>query len=93
LKVSLDGDAKKQYKRQNEPALSRISKAIEGLKEDPPKGDIKPLKGRTSKWQLRIGDYRILFTVFDNLVLVTHIERRGQAYSKKPGGNNDDDCF
>jgi len=82
LKVRLDGDAKKQYKRLNEPALSRITEAIEGLKEEPPKGVIKPLKGQAG-FRLRVGGYRILFRDMDNIRFVYRIAPRGGVYRRK----------
>jgi len=83
MDVKLSGEAKNRYKKLNEPDLSRVAKAIDGLGKEPPKGDILHLGGRKKQWRLRIGDYRILFTIRNNIILITHIESRGQAYSKK----------
>jgi len=33
--------------------------------------------------RLRVGNYRAIFEFADNAILVTHIEPRGQAYTKK----------
>ena len=86
MEIRLEGEARKQFRRLNEPALSRVAEAINGLKKEPLEGDIIPLKGR-KQWRLRVGDYRILFAVCGGLILVTHIESRGQAYKKKTRGN------
>ncbi|MGW1766887.1 type II toxin-antitoxin system RelE family toxin [Streptomyces sp. NPDC002073] len=32
--------------------------------------DIKPLRGRDSRWRLRVGDYRIVYTFEDGLLVV-----------------------
>jgi mRNA-degrading endonuclease RelE of RelBE toxin-antitoxin system len=38
----LTNTALKQYERLNEPMLSRITDAIDGLEKEPPEGDIIP---------------------------------------------------
>ena len=82
MKVKLDGDAVKQYRRLNEPMLGRITSAIDGLKKDPPDGDIKMLKGN-SGFRLRVGGYRILFRDMDNIRFVYRIAPRGGAYRRE----------
>ena len=81
--VRLSPKAEKQYKRLNEPVLGRIVKAIEDLGLDPPKGDILPLIGTKEYFRLYVGGLRLLFKIENNEILVTDIEPRGQAYTKK----------
>ena len=46
-----------------------------------PKGDIKQLKGSSSTYRLRIGDWRILFSYKDDATIVIEkIAPRGEAY-------------
>lgn len=59
----------------------RIVTAIEQL---PNGSDIKPLKGHEGLFRLRVGSYRIIYTV-DNGELVVYVidaGNRGQVYSK-----------
>ena len=59
----------------------RIVKAIEKLPEGE---DIKKLKGHDNIYRLRVGDYRILYTV-DNgefVVIVINAGNRGQIYNQ-----------
>lgn len=59
----------------------RLVTAIEGL---PNNGDIKRLQGYSGYYRLRVGSYRIIFTV-DNgelIVYVVDIGNRGQIYNK-----------
>ena len=59
----------------------RIVTAIEQLPNGP---DIKPLKGHEGLFRLRVGSYRIIYTV-DNGELVVYVidaGNRGQVYSK-----------
>lgn len=59
----------------------RLAKAIERL----PNGeDIKKLKGHSDLLRLRVGDYRIIYTV-DNgklIVYVIDIDNRGDVYKR-----------
>ena len=68
--------------------LSRIEKerVLKAIYKLPDGSDIKRLKGKKSKgfYRLRIGDYRIIYTV-DNGKLLIHIidaGNRGQIYNR-----------
>jgi len=87
MEVELHREAEKYLDRLPEPANGRISAAIDGLEEDPPRGDIRPYAGSPGMFRLKVGDYRILFRFRENGILVTHIESRGQTYTKKNRGN------
>jgi len=55
----------------------RIKQAIEAI----PDGDIKPLKGYTGLYRLRVGNWRIVFSYPDgDTVLIERIAPRGGAY-------------
>ncbi|MFH1855906.1 MAG: type II toxin-antitoxin system RelE/ParE family toxin [Candidatus Omnitrophota bacterium] len=52
---------------------SRFISAIEGLKEDPQQG--KRLKGRLAgDYSLRVGDYRVIYTLHKNKLIVYIID-------------------
>ena len=63
--------------------LGRITDAIDGLEKEPPEGDIIPLTGKPGNFRLTVGGFRILYRVENNMILVTNIIPRGQAYTKK----------
>ena len=57
----------------NEPHYSQIRQAIYGLVENPrPYGYIK-LKGKHG-YRIRVGDYRIIYDIKDNILLVEVLE-------------------
>jgi mRNA interferase RelE/StbE len=62
----------------NEPDKSRIIKALRKL-EAGSAGDIKSLVGKDG-YRLRIGDYRILFEIIEDDIVVYAIAPRGQVY-------------
>lgn len=55
----------------------RLSRAIESLCENPRSSGVKKLKGNVG-WRIRIGDYRVLYTIWDkeSLVMVEGVMRR-----------------
>ena len=53
----------------------RIINAINLL----PAGDVKALQGRND-YRLRVGDYRIIFDINGNILLIEAIGNRGQIY-------------
>jgi mRNA interferase RelE/StbE len=80
MNVILHPKAGKFLKSLNEPNKTRIVVGLEKLSKDPPQGDIKPLSGGSGEYRLRIGDYRLLFKIHDNKILVLEIGLRGQIY-------------
>jgi mRNA interferase RelE/StbE len=82
MEITLTHTAVKQYKRLNEPMLSRINMAIDGLEKEPPEGDIKELTDNPGVFRLRVGGYRILYTIEDNYIDIFKIARRGQSYKE-----------
>jgi len=82
MTVVLERNAAKKLERTNEPLKSRIIKGLSGLSEEPPHGNIKKLQGRDD-YRLRVGSYRVLFRIEHDIVIVTNIASRGQAYKKE----------
>lgn len=63
MEIILNKQAIKFLKRQEKTIQLRVYEALKGLKEKPPIGDIKKLKGIEDMYRLRIGTYRVIFTV------------------------------
>ena len=86
MKVFIHRIPGKYLERLNEPDKSHIKNALQGLEQEPPAGDITPVIGQPGIFRLRIGSYRAIFRYGTNHILVTHIDPRGQVYSKKNKG-------
>ena len=54
---------------------NEIMTAIENI----PHGDIKKLQG-IDGYRLRIGDYRVIFDIYGNIIDIIDINNRGQIY-------------
>lgn len=77
----------KELGRLSAKESSRVRAALLKLSDDPrdprPGADIKKLKGthgRQDLYRLRIGEFRAIYAVTENEVLVTDLFRRGQGY-------------
>lgn len=61
---------------------TRVDKAILSLSDNPrPRGCTK-LAGTSNGWRIRVGDWRILYTIEDDrlIVLVVDVGHRGEVY-------------
>jgi len=79
MNVELLRDAAKYLKRMNQPDKGRIVRGLEKLAIEPPQGDITALEGKDG-YRLRVGGYRVLFDIEENMILVYDIAPRGQVY-------------
>ena len=83
MRLFLNKVPDKYLKRLSEPDKGRIKNVLNGLKKEPPQGDITPIIGQPGFFRVRVGNYRILYKIENGIIFVTHITSRGQAYNKK----------
>lgn len=62
----------------DKPSKQRIKIAIEKL----PFGDIKKLTGYDNEYRLRVGNFRVLFSLDNDIIIVKDVLPRGQAYKR-----------
>ena len=61
----------------------RIERAIDGLANEPRPRGTKKLRGGTPLWRLRVGEYRVIYAVFDRELIVKIVgvaRRREDTY-------------
>jgi mRNA interferase RelE/StbE len=58
---------------------ARIVAKVEGLQNDLA-GDVKRLTHFTPEYRLRVGDYRVLFEVEGERLIIYRVMQRGEAY-------------
>lgn len=85
MKIEYSKKAVKYINALDRPTKQRIKTAIEGLTEQPPKGDIKLLQGFTDgRKRLRVGKYRVIYNYLSNdeivILYVMNIDSRGDIY-------------
>ncbi len=74
--------ARKELTRLPKKIAERIVAAIEALTENPrPPGSLK-LEGEKNRYRIRIGDYRVVYSIEDDVltVLIIRIRHRKDAY-------------
>ena len=78
-KIVYDKPAVKFLKRQSAETQKRIITAIHKL---PSSGDIKPLAGHNNEFRLRVGSYRVIYSVENDILIirVLDIGNRGDVY-------------
>lgn len=85
LQIEYSKTAVKFINKMDRPTKQRIKVAIEGLTEQPPKGDIKTLQGYTDgRKRLWVGKYRIIYNYLPNgeieILYIIDIDSRGDIY-------------
>ena len=59
----------------------RIFSKVDDLKKDPFLKDIKRLKG-SNTYRLRVGDYRVLFEIFKDKIIILKVGHRKNIYKR-----------
>lgn len=79
-KISIDKKAQKFILKQTKDKQNLIYNAIYNL----PSGDIKPLGGHKSLYRLRVGDYRIIYTIDNGKLIICVVDAgtRGDIYKR-----------
>ena len=76
--VRITGLAQKEFLKLPAKDRARVKDALLAMQQDPFSGDIKRLKGQTSAWRRRVGNYRIVYDlhVEEQRIAVAGIVRR-----------------
>lgn len=83
-RVEFTTAAARQVKKLPRLARDRILDAIECLGEDPRPSGARKLTGEHTAWRIRIGDYRVIYDVFDAELVVTVVRaaHRREVYDR-----------
>ncbi len=84
-RVEVAPAALRQLRKLDPPARRRVQAAIELLADQPRPSGAKKLGGGEGEWRVRTGDYRIVYEVHDNvlLVLVVAVGHRREIYERR----------
>jgi mRNA interferase RelE/StbE len=82
--VELKPSARKELDCLSSKLNERIFPRLENLASNPRPPGCKKLKGGDNEWRIRVGDYRIVYTIDDAgfLVEVTRIRHRSEVYER-----------
>ena len=84
FRVVLKKSAEKEFSVLDAKLQERILDVLSQLEEDPRPIGARKLNGPYDLWRVRVGNYRILYKIEDNIlkVYVVRIEHRRQVYRR-----------
>ncbi|KAF1086385.1 Plasmid stabilization system protein [Sporotomaculum syntrophicum] len=80
--VVIANSVQKVIKKMDKPTRERIIKRIKELQKSPWAGDVKPLKGLPGELRTRVGDWRIIYSIDSDqlIIIILKVSSRGDAY-------------
>ena len=83
-RVLYDPKALKELAKLDKTVARRIVKTVDALSDNPRPVGCRSLVGYTDLWRIRVGDYRVIYTIKDaELVLLTlRVAHRSDVYRK-----------
>lgn len=80
MQIEIRKSAIKDLKSINEPFKTKLHERILELKNFPNLSNIKKLTNFEPAYRLRVGDYRILFDVVDEVIIIGRVLHRQNSY-------------
>ncbi|MFC4139477.1 MULTISPECIES: type II toxin-antitoxin system RelE/ParE family toxin [unclassified Microbacterium] len=83
FRVEFTAAAAKEVRKLDPQVRRRILAGIATLENEPRPAGVRKLAGYDDAWRIRVGDYRVLYEVVDELVLVTvfRVAHRREVYN------------
>jgi mRNA interferase RelE/StbE len=83
-KVYWKKSAQKELKKLSKPIIPKIISAVEGLAENPYPPNSRKYLGTEHTFRIRVGSYRIIYTVVDEILTIEIIKigHRKDIYKK-----------
>jgi mRNA interferase RelE/StbE len=84
-KIEILPSGARDLRRLTRRTLIRAQAAIDSLAENPRRRGVKKIEGESATYRLRIGDYRVIYTIDDagRVVLVQYVRHRREAYRRR----------
>ena len=81
-KVVFRDEARKAFERLDRAVREQVGRVIDRLADNPRPGRATQLAGDPRTWRVRAGDWRILYEIRDDeiMVLILDVKHRGKAY-------------
>ena len=83
MKIELQESAYKDLKKLDKKIAKKLLISIKELQNFPNITNIKKLKNYTPAFRYRVGSYRILFDIDEDVIYISHIKHRKNAYEGK----------
>ena len=81
ISPSADRDLEKLKDRISRQDFERLRKAVGSLAKEPRPQGVRKIKGAEKAYRIRVGNYRVVYDVYDNdnLVLILQVVRRSET--------------
>lgn len=79
-RIEFSDSARKFLIKSDKNLSKKLLEKIELLNKNPERLQIKKLKGEKGVFRIRSGDYRIIFEIYDDEILITKIGNRKDIY-------------
>jgi len=82
--VEYESRAVKELAKLDKPVARRLITAIDALSADPRPSGVRPLVGYPNLWRIRVGEYRVVYTIEDTelVVLALRVAHRSTVYRR-----------
>ncbi|QHG16953.1 type II toxin-antitoxin system RelE/ParE family toxin [Nostoc sp. ATCC 53789] len=83
--VKFTKGARKMFKKLSQELQDRIQTKIDELVIEPRPNGVKKLQGEENTYRIRVGDYRVIYDIFDDILLVNVIDigHRSKVYKNE----------
>lgn len=81
-RIEFSPQAKREFTKLSRSIQIQLQKKIDSLAEDPRPPGVKKLSGEYNLYRVRAGDYRIIYAIDDNklLILIARAGNRREIY-------------
>jgi mRNA interferase RelE/StbE len=81
-RIEFAPSAAREFERLPRDVQARIARKIDGLAANPRPPGVKKLQGPIDRYRIRIGDYRVVYDIYDRIlrVLVLKVGHRRDIY-------------
>lgn len=74
--IEWKSSAAKELKKLPKPIIARIVQAVEALASEPRPDGVRKLTDTENTYRIRVGEYRIVYNIFDRRLVITIIRVR-----------------
>jgi mRNA interferase RelE/StbE len=80
--ITFARSARRELEELDAPLIQRILPRVEALAKEPRPRGCRKLRGESYLWRIRIGEYRVVYAVYDErqLVDIIAVRHRSKAY-------------
>ena len=80
--VTFARSARKELEALDSAIVNRIFPKIEALAKEPRPTNCRKLRGERFLWRIRVGDYRVIYAIYDDkqVVDIVAVRHRSKAY-------------